>query len=396
MENQSIINLKQAIEIAFSKANVKNTESVNFKNALGRVIAKDVFSDMDMPPFNKSAMDGYACKREDLTKELNVLEVIPAGKPPIHKIEAGQCSKIMTGAQVPEGADTVFMIEHSKETTSGKIRFTGTKTNSNICLVGEDLQKGDLVLKAGTLIKPQHIAMLASAGCIAPEVYKKPQAGVIATGSELVEPGAGTDPSQIRNSNGHQLASQVDQCNCICNYYGIVKDDHNATFKAIKKAIDENDVTLISGGVSVGDFDYVPLVINELGLELLFSKLTVKPGKHTTFAVKGNKYLIGLPGNPVSSFIQFELFVKPFLYKLMGHDYQIPNLPMTLASDFKRRKTDREEFIPVTVNGRHEAETIRYNGSAHIHAYYEAFGVMNIPQGIDCIKKGELVNVRPF
>lgn len=396
MENQAIISLAEAIDIAFSKIKTKNSESINFKDALGRVLAQDVFSDMDMPPFNKSAMDGFACKREDLAKELEVLEIIPAGKSPKYKIEGGQCSKIMTGAQVPEGADTVFMVEHSDESILNKVRFTGTKTSSNICLIGEDLQKGNLVLKSGTLIKPQHIAMLAAVSCVLPKVYQKPQVGIISTGSELIEPGTTVKPSQIRNSNGHQLATQVEQCNCICNYYGIVKDDKQTTYNAIEKAYLENDVTIISGGVSVGDFDYVPLVVSELGFDIHFSKLTVKPGKHTTFATKGNKYIIGLPGNPVSSFIQFELFAKPFLYKLMGYHYQIPNLPMVLSSDFKRRKTDREEFIPITINKNNEAETIKYNGSAHIHAYHEAFGVMNIPQGIDYIKRGEIVNVRPL
>lgn len=396
MENQPLISLAEAIDIAFGKAKTKSTEKINFKEATGRVLAKDVSSDSDMPPFNKSAMDGYACKREDLGKELNVLEVIPAGKSPVHKIESGQCSKIMTGAQVPEGADTVFMVEHSEETAKGKVRFTGTKTSSNICPTGEDLQKGDLVLSAGTLLKPQHIAMLAAVGCTFPEVYEKPSVGIISTGSELVEPGTPVSSSQIRNSNGHQLATQVEECNCICNYYGIVKDDRGSTVAAIKKATGENDVTVISGGVSVGDFDYVPLIINELGFNILFSKLTVKPGKHTTFAIKNDKYIIGLPGNPVSSFIQFELFAKPFLFKLMGHDFKITNLPITLASDYKRRKTDREEFIPVTINKNNEAETIQYNGSAHIHAYHEAFGVMNIPKGVGLIKKGETVNVRPL
>ena len=391
-----MISLTEAIAIVFQKAKVTVSEKINFREATERVLAQDVFSEMDMPPFNKSAMDGYACKKEDLGGELDVLEVIPAGKSPIHEIRSGQCSKIMTGAQVPDGVDTVFMVEQSEETAKGKVRFTGTKTNSNICLVGEDLQKGDLVLNKGTLIKSQHIAMLAAVGCVSPEVYKKPSVGIISTGSELVEPDTPVNPSQIRNSNGHQLASQVHECNCICNYYGIVKDDRAVTFKAIKKATEENDVTIISGGVSVGDFDYVPVVIEELGFNILFNKLTVKPGKRTTFALKENNYIIGLPGNPVSSFIQFEIFAKPFLYKLMGHDFKSANLPFILASDFKRRKTDREEFIPVTINIKNEVETVKYNGSAHIHAYHEAFGVMNIPKGVEFIKKGEIVNVRPL
>ena len=396
MENHPIISLKEALDIAFKHSVKLGAESVHYQKSVGRVLAESVYSDVDMPPFNKSAMDGYACKKEDLGKELEVLEVIPAGKSPSFKIDSGQCSKIMTGAAIPEGADTVFMVEHSEEIASGKVRFSGAKTSSNICLIGEDLKTGDLVLKAGTLIRPQHIAMLAAVGCTNPKVYKKPGVGIISTGSELVEPENKPQASQIRNTNGHQTTAQTEQCGCKVNYYGIVKDNQEATLKMIQRATEENDVTLISGGVSVGDFDYVPIVIEQLGFQILFNKLTVKPGKHTTFAVKDNKYIIGLPGNPVSSFIQFEVFVKPFLYRLMNFEKTTPSLPLPLAANFKRRKADREEFVPVTINTNNEVETIEYHGSAHIHAYHEAFGFMNIPIGVSEILKGKTVYVRPL
>ncbi len=396
MENHSMISLQEALELAISYAKVLPTENVDYLHSAGRVLAKPVYSDMDMPPFNKSAMDGYACKHEDLGSWLTVLETIPAGKPPKYNIEAGQCSKIMTGAAVPEGANTVFMVEQSEIGNQEKVRFTGTKTNSNICLIGEDLKTGDLVLKLGTYLRAQHIAMLAAVGCTQPEVYCQPKVGIISTGSELVEPDKKPQASQIRNSNGHQIRVQAQQHNCLPNYYGIVPDDEKSTREAIHQSTTINDVTIISGGVSVGDFDYVPLVIKQLDFDILFNKLTVKPGKHTTFAVKDNKYIIGLPGNPVSSFIQFEIFVKPFLHKLMNYEETKVYLPLTLASHFKRKKADREEFIPVILNDKNEVERIRYNGSAHIHAYHEAFGVMNIPLGIDQIKKGETVYVRPL
>ncbi|MGQ8338192.1 molybdopterin molybdotransferase MoeA [Sunxiuqinia sp. A32] len=396
MEHPEMINLQEALDIAFSKAHPTSTEKIDFRQSAGKVLAKDVFSDMNMPPFNKSAMDGYACKKEDLEKVLDLLEIIPAGKAPTQTIHSGQCSKIMTGAKVPEGADTIFMVEQSEKIAPNKIRFTGNKTNSNICLLGEDLLKGDLVLPAGTLLKAQHIAMLAAVGCTQPELYMQPKVGIISTGSELVEPDTLPQTSQIRNSNGHQMVVQTENCNCQAAYYGIVKDDEQSTYETIKKSIKANDVTLISGGVSVGDFDYVPLVIKNLDFEILFNKLTVKPGKHTTFAVKENKYIIGLPGNPVSSFIQFEIFVKPFLYKLMGFDWKSPSLPLPLAQNFQRRKSDREEFVPVSINDQNEVVLISYHGSAHIHAYNQSFGFMNIPQGINQIKKGETVYVRPL
>ncbi|MDP2115103.1 MAG: molybdopterin molybdotransferase MoeA, partial [Bacteroidota bacterium] len=270
-----MITLEHAIEIAFSKSILLETENVDFMQSADRILAEEVFADADMPPFNKSAMDGYACRRADLETELSVLEIIPAGKAPTKAIGAGQCSKIMTGAQVPEGADTVFMVEYSEEISPEKIRFNGTKTNSNICLKGEDLKKGDLVLSSGTLLKSQHIAMLASVGCVTPLVYKNPVVGIISTGSELVNPEEIPGLSQIRNSNGPQLLAQAKTSGFPVNYYGIVPDDEQLTKQIIQKSVNESNVTILSGGVSVGDFDFVPKIIQELGFEIHFSKISI-------------------------------------------------------------------------------------------------------------------------
>ncbi len=396
MEKRIGINLQEALTLAFECAHSLPTEKVDYISSAGRILATDVYSDVNMPPFNKSAMDGYACRKEDLGNWLDMLEVIPAGRSPQYEIAVGKCSKIMTGAEVPAGADTVFMIEQSETDNLGRVRFTGTKTNSNICLLGEDVKTGDRVLKTGTMLKAQHIAMLASVGCTQPEVYHKPKVGIISTGSELIEPEAFPQASQIRNSNGHQIRVQAAQCSCNVNYYGTVMDDQESTRKIISQSVDENDVTLISGGVSVGDFDYVQQIIEQLGFAIQFNQIIVKPGKHTTFASNNNKYIIGLPGNPVSSFIQFDIFAKPFLYRLMNYTTPDLKLPLPLAADYQRKKADREEFIPVKINDQNEVETIRYHGSAHIHAYHEASGYMSIPEGISTIKKGDTVYVRPL
>jgi molybdopterin molybdotransferase len=397
MENSKrVITLQEAIEIAFAKAVPQPIEPVDYMQSAGRILARDVFADADMPPFNKSAMDGYACRREDLKKELSLLEIIPAGKMPTKAVGPGQCSKIMTGAQVPEGADTVFMVEYSEKTAPGKIRFTGEKSNSNICVKGEDLRKGELVLSAGTLLKPQHIAILAAVGCTAPEVYQVPEVGVISTGSELVSPEFNPELSQIRNSNGPQLVTQATGAGFRANYYGIVPDNKQLTRQIIEKSVAENTVTLLTGGVSVGDFDFVPEIIRELGFEIHFSKISIKPGQHTTFASKANKYIIGLPGNPVSSFIQFEVFALPFLRKLMNYEKPELLLPLAMGQSFTRKKSDREECLPVTVSSGNEVLMIDYHGSAHIHAYHQAFGFITVPAGQTEIKKGEIVYVRPL
>ena len=392
----SMITLEQALEIAFSKAQLLGTENIDFLQSVGCILAQDVIADADMPPFHKSAMDGYACRRADLDLELEVVEVIPAGYTPTKGIALGQCSKIMTGAQVPEGADTVFMVEYSSETAAGKIKFTAEKTNSNICLKGEDLKENDLVISSGTMLKPQHVAILASVGCTNPLVFQKPQVGIISTGSELVNPEVTPRSSQIRNSNGPQLFAQATKQGFPVNYYGIVADDEQLTTQIIEKSVAENDVTILSGGVSVGDFDFVPMIIQKLGFEIHFNKINIKPGQHTTFASKGNKYIIGLPGNPVSSFIQFEVFALPFLRKLMNYQQTEIRLPLPMSHDYFRKKVDREECLPVQITNQNEVTLVEYHGSAHIHAYHQAFGYISIPAGATEILKGELVHVRPL
>lgn len=391
-----MITLEQALEIAFSKAKPLDTEKVDFINSSRRILAEDVFADADMPPFNKSAMDGYACRSVDLKNELSVLEIIPAGTSPSKTIGLNQCSKIMTGAMIPEGADTVFMVEFAEKTTEGKVCFKGDRSNSNICLKGEDLKEGDLVLQKGIQIRPQHVAMLATVGCTNPLVYKMPEIGLISTGSELVHPEELPKPSQIRNSNGPQLYSQSVKYGFPVNYFGIVRDDEKLTSQIIQQSVEKNDVTLISGGVSVGDFDFVPNIIRDLGFEIHFSKINIKPGQHTVFASLDNKYIIGLPGNPVSSFIQFEVFVLPFLWKLMNHSQQEIRLPLPMSHEFKRKKTDREECLPVQLTIGNEVEMINYHGSAHIHAYHQAAGFITLAAGKTEIRKGELVYVRPL
>jgi molybdopterin molybdotransferase len=391
-----MITLQQALDIAFSEAQILNTEAIDYLQATDRILAQDVFTDADMPPFNKSAMDGYACRRNDLGKELEVLEVIPAGKTSEFSIGPGQCSKIMTGAQVPEGADLVFMVEYAEETATGKVRFTGEKTNSNICMKGEDLKAGDLVLSAGTMLRPQHIAILATVGCTAPLVYAQPDLGIISTGSELVSPETKPGLSQIRNSNGPQLVAQATKYGFSVTNYGIVQDDPAKIRQLIQKSTDTNNVTILSGGVSVGDFDFVPEIIQELGFEIHFNKINIKPGQHTTFASKVNKYIIGLPGNPVSAFIQFEVFVLPFLRKLMNYTQSEIRFPIRMSDDFSRKKSDREECLPVQLTSENEIRMVNYHGSAHIHAYHQAFGFITVPAGKTELKKGDLVYVRPL
>jgi molybdopterin molybdotransferase len=402
-----MIKFEEAYKI-ISEAGVKlSKEKVKLIDALGYVLAEDIKSDMNMPPFDKSAMDGYACKEVDIANELEVLEIIPAGKIPEKTIGQNQCAKIMTGAMIPDGADCVIMVEDTVEIGNNRIKYTkpapeinvcqtetGNKPNVNICYVGEDIKTGNVVLEKGTLIKAQHIATMATVGYTEPLVHRKPKVAVIPTGDEIVEPHIKPSISQIRNSNGSQLVAQLKAMGIEANYFGIARDTENATMELIQQAYEKNDVVLLTGGVSMGDFDLVPEILKDLKFELLFENIAVQPGKPTVFGKRGNKYCFGLPGNPVSSFVQFELLTKPLLYLLMGQKYKAFNFKLPIGKDYRRKKAKRLSWVPAIFTDEGTVVPVEYHGSAHINGLGPAHGIMAVPIGVSELKKGELVDVR--
>jgi molybdopterin molybdotransferase len=393
-----MITFKEAYNIVLKHAVNLPAEKIDIKNSLGRILAENVTSDIDMPPFDKSAMDGYACKAEDTDKELNLIEIIPAGIIPEKTVLEGQCSKIMTGAMIPEGSDTVIIVEESNE-TDRKVKFSPDKDNfkykckSNICYKGEDIKEGEIVLLKGEIIRPEHIAVLATVGCAYPLVYKLPKIGIIATGSELVEPYEKVEGPKIRNSNSYQLAAQIERVPAISKYYGIAEDTDEAIDKAVSQAIDESDVVLISGGVSMGDYDLVPGILKKNKVELLFDSIAIKPGKPVNFGISDKAVCFGLPGNPVSTFVQFEILVKPFLYKMMGHDYKPTVLPLKVGKGIRRKRADRESLVPVILKDG-KIYPVDYHGSAHINAMCMTDYLLSIPKDICEIAEGSIVDVR--
>ncbi len=390
-----MISFEKALEIILNSARYLGDERVDFTESLGRVLAEDVISDVDMPPFDKAAMDGFACRREDLRMELQVIETIAAGQVPQKAVGPGQCTRIMTGAMVPEGADTVIMVEQTEETGNERIRFTAEKTTPNIAWKAEDVKVGDIMWRKGQPIEPSHIAIFSAVGCTEPLVAKQPRVAILSTGDELVEPHEKPGPGMIRNSNAWQLMAQVKKAGCLPNYMGIVPDTREDTDKAISTALAENDVVLLTGGVSMGDFDFVPEIMRKNKVDIRFQKVAVKPGRPTVFGVTDKSWIFGLPGNPVSSFINFEIFVKPLLYKLMANDFKPLEMKLPMGVDFKRKKADRLEWIPVTINENAEVVPVSYHGSAHIHAMCLSHAIMPVAVNKFEIAKGEIVNVRP-
>jgi molybdopterin molybdotransferase len=274
------------------------------------------------------------------------------------------------------------------------MKFKGSFTKENIAKKGEDVKKGDLVLKAGRIIKPQDIAVMASAGHTSVVVSKMPMVAVISSGSELVEPSEVPGTSQIRNSNAYQLMAQADRAGTQVSYYGIAKDDESETYSIIYKAVSENDIVLISGGVSMGDYDFVPSVIERAGVKILFSRVAVQPGKPTTFGVHPKAIVFGLPGNPVSSFMMFEMLVRPLIYKMMGYQWQPLKFRLPMKVKFTRKYTERRALIPVVITDDNMVLPVEYHGSAHISALPVADGIISLKEGSKTIETGEIVSVR--
>jgi len=389
-----MIELAQALGIVLGAARPLAGERVQMARSLNRVLAEDVASDIDIPPFDKSTVDGYACRRADLPRPLAVVETIQAGAQPTKTVGTRQCSKIMTGAVVPSGADCVVMIEQTEDAGDGTIRFTGQQTPDNIYTRAQDVRVGQVALPKGTRIGPQHIAVFAAVGCVRPLVAEQPRVAIITGGDELVDPAAQPGPSQIRNSNSAQLAAQLGAMGIDARDYGVVKDIAADVERAFKVAFAENDVVLVSGGVSVGDLDLVPSILRQIGVRLLFEKIAVKPGKPTIFGLAKNGYCFGLPGNPVSTFVMFELLVKPFLYKLMGHGYSPMEVQMRLDESVSRKDTERQSWVPVTITGPEAVRPVEYHGSGHILALCQADGLINMGIGVSHIEKATPVRVR--
>ena len=391
-----MIVFEDALKIVLQSGKTLGVEKSDFMKSVGKVLAEDIKSDIDMPPFDKSAMDGYACRRQDLDSALTVVEKIAAGNFPTKVLKKNECAKIMTGAPVPEGADTVIMVEHTRQISDNRIIYLREDSASNICKLAEDVKQGDVVLTKGTIIQPKHIPILASVGATDVLLYKSPKVAVISTGNELVEPGFKPEPSQIRNSNAYQMIVQARQLGLEVEYPGLAKDTMEDTRRILDKACRMADIILLSGAVSMGDFDFVPFVLKEMGVKILFHGVQTQPGKRTIFGTNKKQWFVGLPGNPVSSFVQFEMLVKPLIYKIMGATYHAPVYRLPMCEDYHRRMADRKAFVPVVITEDGKVKQVEYHGSAHIHALSYAQAFMIVELGVSTLKKGDLVDVRPI
>ena len=359
-----MLSLEEAVERSLAAAALLGREAVPVDGAAGRFAAVDAYAGVSLPDFDNSAMDGYAVRSSDLPNasagspvELSCVGVIPAGTHPVDMVDKGTCMRIFTGSPIPRGADAVIMQEDCSSTRGddSTVRCNDSvKPWENIRLKGKDVCEGDPVITAGTRITAGTIGLLAATGHDSIEVGLRPKVGLVATGSELVEPPSDLKPGEIYESNRAMLASLVARANGLPTPYPIVPDSLEDTVTALKRAFAENDAVLTSGGVSVGDHDHVKPAIEQLGGSLDFWKVAVKPGKP----------LFGLPGNPVSALVTYLLMVRPTLLKMQGAtEWRLAKRPGRLADELVN-KGDRRHFVRVTID---DCGLVRSTGGQHSH-----------------------------
>lgn len=352
-----MISVEEAIEIILKEIRPLGTEKVDIINSLGRVLAEDIYSGHNIPPWDNSAMDGYAVRAEDVSDAsqenpaiLTVLEDLPAGYMARNEIKRGEAIRIMTGAPMPKGADTVVIVEDTEQ-AEGKVKvYKPYKKGKNIRRAGEDVKEGALVLPKGSIISPASVGMMAGVGRSFVHLYQRARVAILATGDEVVDIDEEIEEGKIINSNSYTLASQVRECGAIPILLGIARDTPEHLKEKLKEGMNA-DLIVSSGGVSVGDYDFVKKVLSELGSAMKFWKVAMKPGKPLAFGTIGGKPAFGLPGNSVSSMIAFEQFVRPALLKMMGHiKIYRPTIEATLKEDLKK-EPGRKYFISAMVEG---------------------------------------------
>ena len=370
------------------------TEHVDLLDAFHRVLAEDVVSDIDIPPFHQSTRDGFACRRADLGNELEVIETVAAGSPPRKVLGPNECARIMTGAALPQGADCVVMLEHAKCLAENRVLCGPSPPGNNICPQASDAMVGETLLHAGELIRAQQIAVLASVGCSRPLVSQRPRVGVIATGSELVEPDRKPRACQIRNSNSFQLSAMVLGASALPRNYGLVSDDRGAIERILRQSLAENDLVILSGGISKGDYDLVRDVLEENSVALVFDRVRLGPGRLMVFGISDSGLCFGLSGNPVSNFITFELVVKPCLYMMAGHRFKATVSHAAMGETVTRHEAGKDLWLPVLQTPDGGIHTIGCHGPMSITRLCQADGLMHVPAGVTEIRKGTTVVVR--
>lgn len=346
VERRTPISIAEAVEKVMKHKLTGHVELIPLEDSQDRFLAQDIVATNDVPHFNRSPYDGFALRSKDTSKgsinnplEFEVVEELAAGMVSTIPVQKNQVARIMTGAQMPDKCDAVIMLELTKEFEKDGKKYISFKRSlregENVSFQGEDAKKGDVLVKKGTAINPGIIGLLATFGYAEVQVAKKPVVGLFATGSELLDVHEPLQPGKIRNSNSHAISAQIRRAGGEVRFYGKLKDEFDLSYEAISTALEEVDLLITTGGVSVGDFDLLPDIYQKIGADVLFNKVAMRPGSVTTVAVYNDKFLFGLSGNPSASYVGFELFARPIIRTMLFSEY--PHLrkeTAQLAEDF--------------------------------------------------------------
>ncbi len=379
-------------------------ETVPLGEALGRTLAEDLPALVDQPPFDKSAMDGFAYgepgrepgRRPGAGDAWRVVELLPAGVGSRRALGPGECARIMTGAPLPAGARGVQRVEWTEPAGESLVRFLRPESIDNIIRRGENQRAGDPLLTR-RILRPQDVGILAYSGYARVRVARRPIVGILSTGDELTAAGSPLPPNAIYDSNRPLLAAAVTAGGCVVRDYGSVRDEPGELGAVVARALEECDVLLASGGVSLGDFDYVPRALEAAGVTAVFHGLRMRPGKPTYYGLRGGKAAFGLPGNPVSVFVNFEIMVRAHLHRRVGLRYAPRLVAARLASPLARKGADRVELLPARLRvegGETQAVPLPYRGSSMLNALADADCLLRMEIGEERIEAGRSVVAR--
>jgi len=394
--------LEKARRIVLSNVRALGTETLQFQNVLGRVLADDVRSAVDVPPFDRSSMDGYAVRASDTfgasgssPKKLRLIGSVVMGTRPKFTVRKGAAAKIMTGAPLPRGADAVVMVENTKTKGESIEVLLPVTPGKNVGKRGDDVKAGELALKKGKVIRPQEVGMLALTQNLRVKVSKRPRVAIFATGSELRMPGAKLKFGEITDTNTYTLSAAVTSQGCVPDVIGTVSDDKEKLRRTIMKAL-RDDMVLVSGGASVGELDLVPDMISELG-KLLFHGVTIRPGGPTAFGLIKKKPVFSLPGFPVATLVSFNFLARPALLAMQGlpPDHGKMCVKAKLSGDISSTlgRADVARVKLRAAGGELLAEPVMVMGSGILSSMTRADGLVVVPEDVEGLSKGQEVEV---